>query len=221
MPLGAQVKGIRGADAQVRSLRDVGEYDVYSMIVVDNAQTGKLFAFAYQVGGQVPGTGITATELETNMRVPNQFVDESMSVYGIAIMVHRATVDDFQASDPQVTYTTTLDDFREIEAYTHFTMHVGGDKPFAEGYVTWFGEGGGIYGMSNANNGEVLANNVPTIAAVRRWEYKLPIGRIEKFWAEFEWLRGGPTIDTFPESATHGAVAITTRLLGVRARAVQ
>ena len=100
-------------------------------------------------------------------------------------------------------------------------MHVGGDKPFAEGLVTWFGEGGGLYGMSNANNGEVLANNVPTIAAVRRWEYKLPIGRIEKFWAEFEFPRGAPIIDLIPESQTAGYVGVMVRLLGVRARGVQ
>ena len=218
----AQVKGLRGADAQVRSLKDVGNYDVWTTLILQSAATGEQTGFSYGVGGMVPGTNVNSTKLETNLRVPHQFVDESMNVKGIAIQIERATPAAFQAAGaPGTAYTATLDDFREIECHTLFRMHIGGDKPFAEGLVTWFAEGGGIYGNSNANNAEVLSNNVPTYAAVRQWGYPLPIGRIEKFWAELSWPRGAITIDNFPETSTAGRIGIKIRMLGVRARAVQ
>lgn len=221
MGFGAQVKGIRGADAQVKTLKDVGDYDVFTSIILQSGQTGELMGFSYAVGGQTSGVAINATKIDTNMRVANQFVDESMSVYAVAIQVERLTQSRFQEDTNDGPYTLTLDDFRSIEAHTLFRLHVGGDKPFAEGLVTWFGEGGGIAGMSNANNGEVLANNVPTIAAVRRWDFRLPIGRIEKFWCELLFPARSPTIQNIPNTNRAGRVSIKVRLLGVRARGVQ
>ena len=221
---GAQVKGIRGADAQVRSLKDVGEYDVWTTIVVQNAQAGELMGFAYSVGGQVAGAaGINATKIDTNMLVANQFVDESMSVYAVACQIKRLTEAAFQQVAGDGTFTATLADFEAIETHTLFRLHVGGDKPFAEGLLTWFPEAGGLAGMSQVNNAELISNNVATPASARKWEYKLPIGRIEKFWAELSWPRVGPAISLHPGSAgaRNGRVGIIVRLLGVRARGVQ
>jgi hypothetical protein len=173
------------------------------------------------VGGQISGApGVNSTKLDTNLRVPSQFVDESMSVYAIACQIMRLTPARYQGVPGDGAYTATLDDFRSIEAHTLMRMHVGGDKPFAEGLVTWFAEAGGIAGMSNANNGEVLANNVPTIASARQWRYHLPIGRIEKFWAELSWPNGAATIGNF-QSGNAGRMGLIIRLLGVRARGVQ
>ena len=73
---GASVKGIRGADAQVKTIKDVGEYDLWSKIIVNNAQAGELLAFSYQVGGIVSGSPATnANKLDTNMRTTGQLVD--------------------------------------------------------------------------------------------------------------------------------------------------
>ncbi len=220
---GAQVKGIRGADAQVRSLKDVGEYDVWTTIVIQNAQAGELMGFAYSVGGTVAGTAVNATKIDTNMRVANQFVDESMSVYAVAAQIKRLTEAAFQQTPAFGTFTATLADFEAIETHVLLRLHVGGDKPFAEGLLTWFPEAGGLAGMSQVNNAELISNNVATPASARRWEYKLPIGRIEKFWAEMSCPRVGPAITLHPGSAgmQNGRVGLIIRLLGVRARSVQ
>ena len=209
-----QIDAIRGDDGALRTIRDVGEYDVWSTVAIDAVQAAELYAFSYAIGANVAsGTGVTptATKLETNLHVANQFVDESMNVYAIAIQPHRATVGALTLAAAQ--YTMTLADYVNLEAYVHFGFHVGGDKPFAEGKLTWFAEAGGIYGVSQVNNAAVLANNVPTPASARTWKYTLPIGRIEKFWARFEFPRGAV--------ATGGDIAITVRLLGVRTRGVQ
>ena len=228
---GAQVKGIRGADGIVKTLKDVGEYDVWTHIIVSNNQQGELLGFTYQVGGIVSGTsGANATKLDTNMRVASQFVDESMSVYAIAIQIERLTralFQDFPDPDDKesvkVPYQATYPDFKQMEAHTLFRMHVGGDKPFSEGMLTWFAESGGLYGSSVTAGEEIVANNVPTIASARKWEFKLPIGRIEKFWCELLWPGGSPTFGFFSGSpgTVHGKVGVYVRLLGVRARGVQ
>lgn len=228
---GAQVKGIRGADGVVKTLKDVGEYDVWTHIIVSDQQQGELLGFTYQVGGIVSGTaGANATKLDTNMRVASQFVDESMSVYAIAIQIERLTRAVFQnpyaplVDNSKLPYQATYHDFKEMEAHTLFRMHVGGDKPFSEGMLTWFAEAGGLYGSTALSGEEIVANNVPTIASARRWEFKLPIGRVEKFWCELLWPGGSPTIGVFPASPTadvHGKIGVYVRLLGVRARGVQ
>jgi hypothetical protein len=223
---GAQVKGIRGADGVVKTLKDVGEYDVWTHIIVSSGQQGELLGFTYQVGGIVSGTaGVNATKLDTNMRVASQFVDESMSVYAIAIQIERLTRAVFQdpsgAPPAKVPFQATYRDFKEMEAHTLFRMHVGGDKPFSEGMLTWFAESGGLYGSTAQSGESIIANNVPTIASARKWEFKLPIGRIEKFWCELIWPQGSPTFSAFPDTSVLGRVGVYVRLLGVRARGVQ
>jgi hypothetical protein len=227
---GASVKGIRGADAQVKTIKDVGEYDLWSKIIVNDQQAGELLAFSYQVGGIVSGSaGVNANKLDTNMRTTGQLVDESMAVYGIAIQVERATARRFTGAAAE--YFVNHLDYMNIEMATLFRFMVGGEKPFAEGMVTWFAEAGGIGGSpaSLAAAGaapagfEFLANNTPTYASLRKWEYKLPIGRIERFWGEFSWPGTPPTISVFPQNAlsgTRGRVGIIVRLVGVRARGV-
>lgn len=213
----AQVKGIRGADAQVKTLKDLGEYDVWSKVCIATLQAGELLPFAYGVGGNVPGSfaAIVANKLDTNLRVANQFVDESMSVYAIALQIERVTAAGF--TNLGASYTTTLADWEQIEAHTLFRMHVGGDKPFAEGLVSWFPEAGGPAGATQVNNAEIITNGVATVHSARKWDLKLPIGRIEKFWGEFSWLRATLVIAGGPNAR----VGLITRLMGVRARGVQ
>ena len=213
---GNAVKGLRGPDSQVRALKDVGEYDLYSAVCVQNTQAGELRAFAYGASQVVPATAVPSTAMETNMRTPGQLVDESMLIYGVAIKIHRMSPAIFQAFAAD--YVAVLNDFLSIECHTYFTLHVSGDKHFAEGHTTWFGEGGGISGFSVANNAEILNNNVPTHGAIRRWEYKLALGRINSFYGSFMWPNGAPAIALMPGQQVNGRVLITTRLVGVRAR---
>ncbi len=225
---GASVKGIRGADAQVKTIKDVGEYDLWSKIVIANAQAGELLGFSYQVGGIVSGTAVNANKLDTNMRTTGQLVDESMAVYGIAIQIERLTAGRFQ-NPVGPAYPATLQDFASIEMSTLFRFMVGGEKPFAEGMTTWFAESGGIWASASGiaaaggilGSRDVPANNVPTYASLRKWEYKLPIGRIERFWAEFSWPGDAPVIGLVPGATNqNGRIGIICRLVGVRARGV-
>ncbi len=206
-----QVKGLRGADGAVRTLTDVGEYDVWSTVVCPKVPTGELQAFSYGVGASVSGVAAVATKLDTNMRTPNQFVDESMNVYGIAIQPMRYNNKALTGAGPT---QAILLDFDVLEEHTLFRFHVGGDKPFAEGRISWFSEGAGFYGADSTPT-LVASNGVPSVAAIRRWEYTLPIGRVEKFWGELSWPRVAAA------TTLQNPFGIVVRLLGVRARGVQ
>ena len=217
-----QVQGIRTAGGDVKLIKDVGEYDVWSSAVFAPTQAADLYIFSYSLGGAIAGAaGVTATKAETNLNVANAFVDESMNVYGIALQICRVTPMGLQAG-AAVDYVAGLADFLQIEGAAQFGFYIGGDKPFAEGKLTWFGEAGGIFGFDVANM--IYANNVPTPASARVWKYTLPIGRIEKFWGRFEFPRGplalaAAATDTVFGST--GATQVLCRLLGVRTRGVQ
>jgi hypothetical protein len=209
-----QIQGIRGAGGDVKLIRDVGEYDVWSSAVFGKAQSADLYIFSYALGGAIAGApAVTATKAETNLNVANAFVDESMNVYGIAIQICRQTPAVFNGGTSA--YDTVLADLLSIEAGTHFGFYIGGDKPFAEGKLTWFAEAGGFYG--SAGNVLLYSNNVPTPASARVWKYTLPIGRIEKFWGRFEFPRGPLALG----GVTGANVQVLCRLLGVRTRGVQ
>ena len=210
-----QIQGVRTAGGDVKLIKDVGEYDVWSSALFAKAQNADLYCFSYSLGGAVSGLpAITATKAETNLNVANAFVDESMNIYGIAIQVCRWNPAVYDTT-PGPAYVTGTGDFGQIEAKSHFGFYIGGDKPFAEGKVTWFGEAGGIYGFDSAN--ALFANNVPTPASARVWKYTLPIGRIEKFWGRFEFPRGPLAL----AAAALGHVQMLVRLLGIRTRGVQ
>lgn len=217
-----QVQGFRTAEGDIQLIKDVGEYDVWSSVVATSSQQAPLIFFSYGFGGNIPGApnNARATRLETNMYVPNQFVDESMNVYAIALTICRETpwplID--TAVAPQ-DYVAVYPDFIDIEAKTLFGFFVGGEKPFAEGRVTWFAEAGGFYGFSTSTNTDIIANNVPTPASARVWKYTLPISRVMKFWGQLDFLRGPLNLGV--ESETPVGIEIVCRLLGVRTRGVQ
>jgi hypothetical protein len=209
--LAGQIKGIRGADSSVRTLKDVGEYDVWSSMLVLAAQAGETQVFSYGVGGTVSNSALAANKLDTNMRTPNQFVDESMNVYALGIQVMRQTPVAYSVGG--AVYNVISTDLSNFEANTLFRFHVGGDKPFAEGFVTWFSEGGGWAGADTNFASALYSNGVPSIHAARKWQEPLPIGRVEKFWGEYSWPRNALGLGE--------NLMVVTRLLGVRARGVQ
>lgn len=216
-----QISAIRGVGGDLRTIKDQGEYDVWSTVLIGMTQAAEQYVFSYGVGGNMPVpagvAAITATKLETNLHVNNQFVDEKMDVYGIAIQFGRWMPALFETGGggPAAAYVTAYADLINLEAMTLFSFYVGGDKNFSEGLVTWYGEGGGWSGFSVVNNAEILNNNVPTPASARIWnrQFSLPIDRVEKFWGKFEFLRGA--------LAMTGHVIARVRLLGVRSRGVQ
>lgn len=210
MSFGQTVRGVRGADGAVRSIKDVGEYDVWTTIVTAAAQVNELQGFTYAVGQNVSGTAVGSTKLDTNLRSPGNFVDESMNVYAITHEILPFTVIAF---NPAAGYFPVTADLKDIMSKTLFRFYVGGEKPFAEGLLQWFPQAGGISGFSVVNNDFAINNGVPTPASARKWAFTLPIGRIETFRAEFQYPRGALNCA--------GIVAHVIRLMGVRARGVQ
>ena len=172
-----QIQGIRTAGGDVKLIKDVGEYDVWSSAIFSQAQNADLYIFSYALGGSIAGAAaVTATKGETNLNVANAFVDESMNVYGIAIQPLRETPSVFQGvalpgPSGAIGHILTLADYLNIEACCHFGFYIGGDKPFAEGKLTWLAEAGGLWGGGNGGTAPagVLANNVPTAASARVW----------------------------------------------------
>lgn len=203
----AEVNGVRTAGGELRQIKDVGEYDIWSSAICAKDQSSELYVFSYALGGPVTGaSSVTATKAETNLYAPNTFINEAMTVYSIAIQICRQTPKAFNSGN---IYNTIGDDLLSLESSTHFGFYVGGDKPFTEGKLTWFAEAGGFYSASTA----AYANNVPTPASARVWAYRLPISQIEKFWGRLEFPRG--------PLALGGPVQVLCRLLGVRSREVR
>ena len=116
-------------------------------------------------------------------------------------------------------------DLVRIEAGTLFSFYSGGEKPFAEGMVTWFPEGGGIYGATDVNNTEILANGVPTPASARAWRHEIKVRRLEKLWGAFTFEHGALALPNLGAVVTAPAglarEGVVTRLLGLRSRGVQ
>lgn len=215
-----KVEAVRAQDGNVYAVRDQGEYDLWSTAYFGGAQIAELRVFNYSIGGNPSGlAGVGADRLDTNLNVANNLVDEEMTVYGIALQVERFT----RARGAATAHTLSLATLVRLEEGTLFSFFSGGEKPFAEGLITWFPEGGGIYGTSVVANAEILDNGVPTPASARAWRHEIKVRRLEKLWGSFRFehgallglVAGGGTM------AVADAAGIKVRLLGIRARGVQ
>jgi len=214
-----KVEAIRSKDGGVYSVKDQGEYDLWSTAYISSVQAAEMRVFNYSIGQAPSGlAGINADRLDTNLNVANNLVDEEMTVYGLAIMLQRFNRARTAALIGSVLYTLTLADMIRIEEGTLFSFYSGGEKPFAEGLVTWFPEGGGIYGTSVVNNAEVLDNGVPTPASARAWRHEIKVRRLEKLWGAFTFPHGALAL--FNMGAL-GSLGCKVRLLGIRSRGVQ
>jgi len=214
-----KVEAIRSKDGGVYSVKDQGEYDLWSTAYIQIAQAAEMRVFNYSIGQAPSGiAGVNADRLDTNLNVANNLVDEEMTVYGLAIMLQRFNRSRGAAGGIGFTaYTLTLADMIRIEEGTLFSFYSGGEKPFAEGLVTWFPEGGGIYGTSVVNNAEVLDNGVPTPASARAWRHEIKVRRLEKLWGAFTFPHGALALNI----GALGSVGCKVRLLGIRSRGVQ
>jgi len=218
-----KVEAVRAQDGNVYAVRDQGEYDLWSTTFFGLAQAAQLRVFNYSIGGPPSGfPGVAADRLDTNLNVANNLVDEEMTIYGIALQVERFMPIRAAAGYGSTAYVMTLGTMVRIEAGTLFSFYSGGEKPFAEGMITWFPEGGGIYGATDVNNTEILANGVPTPASARAWRHEIKVRRLEKLWGSFTFEHGALALGTAPGNViATDSVAVKARLLGIRARGVQ
>lgn len=215
-----KVEAIRAKGGEVYSVKDQGEYDLWSTSYINTTQAAELRVFNYSIGQPVPGlaNNVNADRLDTNLNVANNLVDEEMTIYGVAIMAQRFNrIRQAVGGVGSAQYVLTMADLIEVEEGTLFSFYSGGEKPFAEGLITWFPEGGGIYGTSVVANTEVLDNGVPTPASARAWRHEIKVRRLEKLWGAFTFPHGALAL----AMGATGSLGLKVRLLGIRSRSVQ
>lgn len=224
-----KVEAVRAQDGNVYAVRDQGEYDLWSTAYLNGAQNAQLRVFNYSIGGAPSGwqNVVNADRLDTNLNVANNLVDEEMTIYGIAIQPERFTMAISRGAGAGTDFVLPLADYMALEAGTLFSFYSGGEKPFAEGLITWFPEGGGIYGCTDVNNTEILANGVPTPASARAWRHEIKVRRLEKLWGAFTFEHGALVMAVLIAQQAGGGLTansrlgVKVRLLGIRARGVQ
>lgn len=191
-------------------IKDVGPYPVWSTVLLSEMPekstedqlrehgrrgTGSIF-FSYSIGGQVPGAyrQLAATRLETNLNVPNQFVDERMSIESIDLVIPRVSLAVYQINPSGGVYVVSEQDVVSLAAEASLSFYCGGDKPFAEAVLA-HRQVVNVRDVSKEPTFEtILGHDGGWI--VRFAEFgkntPLPIGRIEKFWGELLFLRSSP-----------------------------
>lgn len=199
---------IEGVQRQSEELRSKALVEPFSTVVVSSGQVGDLLAFAYGQGGGVAGSyEFLGTKLHTNMRVANQFVDESVEVIGLewtipplvdSVLLNWVLEKRYQlAVSPGVeSYPVRLLDVVEFARRAHIRFHLGGDKPFAE----WPAITKPIYWSTSGARQQV------------RFEKAIPIGRVEKFWVEVNFWKAGPVFGPTSDSRYPACIPVVFRL---------
>jgi hypothetical protein len=177
MPFAVQVRGLRGEDMYLGTVRNAAIQEPYSTVVVADGFAHELMFFNYQQGGVISGTQNTAAGLtETNMRVPNQWVvDGECEVCALEVGVLAVTPWKFHGHplkrDLREDYEPTFADVRELLARTIVRFHTGGHMPFV--------------GLPLADWPMRLQPGTGMLVSGRvRFGHGIPLGRIEKFWGE-------------------------------------
>lgn len=201
-----------GAEEVRRSLSDVGQYPLYSSVVVAVAQAVDLRLFSYKLGDALPGgaAGVTGTELETNLEVAGQLGAGHMRVESIGLSWWAYSP---LAITGAAAYYPTLADVQRFEAHSMFRFEVNG-KVFQHGRFTMFPAGHGVYGVSQVNNAEVLTNGVPTFQARTLLRDPIELAPTDSFVGILRFPRGAITANL------GGPLIVTAWLFGPRSRPV-
>lgn len=215
-------------DWPVGTVKDIGPYPVWSTALLcengawDNDSRRTIRFFCYHIGGLVSGaqTALSATRLETNMNVANQFVDERMNITNIELVIPRVAMATYQINPKTGHYAVSDEDLQSLVAETHASFYVGGDKPFAECVLAQKSLRTVDSVIGNPEMGDILEGVGGWVARIADFsDHPLPVGRIEKFWGELNWPRA------FPSFGKHGynpaVIPVTMVLNGTRTRGVQ
>jgi hypothetical protein len=204
--------GNNNANVMRKQLSDIGQYPLYSSVVVAVGQAVDLRLFSYKLGEALPGggAGVTASELETNLEVGGQIGSGSMRIESIGLSW-------WGYSPLSVTgnaaYYPTLADVERFDAHAMFRFEVNG-KVFQHGRVTMFPAGHGIYGFSGVNNAETITNGVPTFQARTLLRDPIDLGPSDTFVGILRFPRGAITANL------GGNLIVTAWLFGPRSRPV-
>ena len=191
--------------------------------------------FCYAPGQGLGGLPtVTATKAETNMKVSNMLVDESLAMRAFAVripMTAPASIQQYPTS-----YPVTADDIREFCDHAVVRFYLGGEVPWVEftpkatrAWIPSRGknvETGVVFGqftermwpLPDERMQSVLVRGQEKPFALERGlvlPMPLVIGRIEKFWADVEWIGGPPTFGSHPDDkSVRGRLALEFWIIG-------
>lgn len=192
---------------QVTSISDVsfGCVELWSTCVVRSRHPGSVRAFDYAIGGDVPGTEreLRADRTDTNMHVAGQYIGSENGgtgklVTGLEWAIPEVVSSRYLPKQDLAPYHVRLSDVSELLRKSIIRLHVGSDKPFVDVHpgsrpVEWGGNGA---------------------RQAVRFDRPLPIGRIERFWAEIQFPGDPPAFGTCPDDqAWEASLPVVFRLL--------
>jgi hypothetical protein len=195
------------SDTQVTSIRDLqGCTELWSTCVVRSRHPGSVQAFNYAIGFDVPGTEreLRSDHTDTNMRVAGQFVEMLDSgrmgkfVTGIEWCVPEIVSARYLPKQDLAPYHVRLSDVSELLRKAVVRFHVGGEKPYVDVHP---GSRPVAWGWNGARQSV-------------RFDRSLPIGRIERFWAEVSFPGDPPIFGKHPDDqAWEASLPVVFRLL--------
>lgn len=215
-------------------LKDIGPYPVWSTALLSTppavpaedgsskiARITDAMFFCYSIGGNVWGASKStpATRLETNIRVANQFVDESLALSSVDLIVPRVALPWYQHNPAAGPYVVTEQDIASLAAYGVANFYCGGDKPFVEAPLAHRAAVPVTPDkLRDPDLKSIVAHAGGWIFRLAEFlpEQPLRIRRIEKFWGTLAFPHGFPV---FGQHAYNPAVIPVAMVLnGQRAR---
>lgn len=219
-----------------------GDFPIWSRVEFDAGLGNDVLAFGYTESQDIPGgaSNAQATLYDTNMDEPGQLpVDQTMVVMSIQIRFDESQSDNDTENGKVVQADTPSEGllkWANLVQNMLFQFTITNQKPMAEGPLTEFPTGGGLYLQQGGAQGlpatpspttaptpGVLGaaydvnNGFPTAEAARLLALPLRIGTLQPFKGRFKPARG--TVPTGDVVAA-GVYGLTTFLYGPRQRPV-
>ena len=199
-------------------------------------QAAEVPLFQYIQGQAVPGGTVAAggTDIDTNMPGPGSLpLGNQMLVYSIQVIFDEVDSDQAGKLVQCDTVPEGIAKWNTIVSNTLLQFRVEQSKAYAEGLVTHFPAGGGVYmtkteQIYSSASGQtpspvpdlwsayIVQNGFPTWEAARRLALPIHIGALESFRAVLRFPRGALTAPESPDKEW----GMTVRLTGPRQRPV-